>query len=637
MAKINLVPVVANSTLTTINDNFQKIANEFQNEVLYRDNPEGETNTMENDLDMNQNRVFNLPAPIALNEAARLQDVVNSVAGIVPAFVIPFSPVGDITSTNVQDAIVEVDTELHDHINDAVAAHNATAISYTANGGVPSTVDEALDDFVSVKRYGAIGNGITDDTGAIQAAINANGGRVYFPPGTYLYSTLTGNLQLQGAGKFKTTLKCSTTTDHSIVLTGNGCSIRDIGFDASSTRTSGAFISCGVTRYTSLLDLHFTKYFIGIDADGVSGVDIARISALNGTPSSTASGGAIIQLGNTTYTGPVNLEDIVADVDVPANQPSAGIRIKYVDVLSAKGILIIHHGIPLDITPAAGQTASLLAFSDSCFDTSNNIGVRIFPAATANVYRCSFTGCTMSANTADGIQINGINGNVQGVEFSACNIVGNGAIGSNIVGTNVDGVDFIGCIFSGNTGNGIQGTSSAKNVHIIGGISGAGGGAGGNGSSGIAVDTSVTGWSVSHVSLEGNTSGRISDVNNLVSQIGNTPYIWEAYSVTATASSGTLGTNTATGFFKKIGKTVFVRITVNVTTNGTGAATIRVNLPTAAKAAHVMSGRASAVSGKMLQGITSAVSTTMDVFNYDGSYPAANGEQLIISGSYEEN
>lgn len=76
----------------------------------------------------------------------QLIDVYDAAtAGLDEASEISFVPTGDIVATNVQDAVMEVDGELHAHETDATDAHAASAISVVPSGDLGSTdVQSAL-------------------------------------------------------------------------------------------------------------------------------------------------------------------------------------------------------------------------------------------------------------------------------------------------------------------------------------------------------------------------------------------------------------------------------------------------------------------------------------------------------------
>ena len=61
MAKITLPTITSGyASNTTFNTAFDSIETEFQNRVLYRNNPAGEPNYMEDALDMNSNNINNV-------------------------------------------------------------------------------------------------------------------------------------------------------------------------------------------------------------------------------------------------------------------------------------------------------------------------------------------------------------------------------------------------------------------------------------------------------------------------------------------------------------------------------------------------------------------------------------------------
>lgn len=88
---------------------------------------------------------------------------------------------------------------------------DSSSISYTSagTGSVATTIQAKLRQIVSVKDFGATGNGSTDDTLAIQRAINylasIGGGTAKFPTGTYKISsklTISSNsIFLSGEGR----------------------------------------------------------------------------------------------------------------------------------------------------------------------------------------------------------------------------------------------------------------------------------------------------------------------------------------------------------------------------------------------------------------------------------------------------
>lgn len=104
---------------------------------------------------------------------------------------------------------------------------NDARLSFIAagTGATTRTLQNKLRDTVSVKDFGAVGDGATDDRAAIQAAINSAmtlGNAVYFPAGVYVMSTmgdtingaqifgiLTNDVSLVGDGA---TIKCTSST-----------------------------------------------------------------------------------------------------------------------------------------------------------------------------------------------------------------------------------------------------------------------------------------------------------------------------------------------------------------------------------------------------------------------------------------
>jgi hypothetical protein len=194
MAKLNLSDVVGfqneNSAAITINNN-SALTEAALEKTLTRTGTV--PNQMEANLDMNSNRILNLPVPGGNDEPLRVQDLAD------------FLGPGQLNIINLSSA-----------------------------------------SYINVKDFGATGNGSTDDTSAIQAAINATpyGGTLYIPAGRYKLigsgaTILSRNtpINIFGDGMASTVLAAANTVPNTrdwltfdATATGLGWSVRGLCF-----------------------------------------------------------------------------------------------------------------------------------------------------------------------------------------------------------------------------------------------------------------------------------------------------------------------------------------------------------------------------------------------------------------------
>ena len=147
---------------------------------------------------------------------------------------------------------------------------NTTGI-ITATGGFSGM-------WISAKNFGAKGDGTTNDTVAIQNALNSltSGGTLYIPPGTYIVSAAAGtdafaaigvpsNVRIVGAGVSATCIKQSgSLTNKDLVSSrdNNNINIEHITFDGNNITNSGneSLLSFVFTDNISVKNCSFIKF-----------------------------------------------------------------------------------------------------------------------------------------------------------------------------------------------------------------------------------------------------------------------------------------------------------------------------------------------------------------------------------------
>lgn len=161
---------------------------------------------------------------------------------------------------------------------------STSSVAPAALGGAPvRALSAVFDDAANVKDFGALGDGTTDDSAAIQAAFAASD-NVYFPPGTYRITqsiTKTGGYwRIHGAGQYVTTIKAETGNDPAFEFDNGGGIIpyvflEGMTVDGDADRASGALVDfLDPVIQGGVRDIHLRLYYIGIKWNGGSKVFI---------------------------------------------------------------------------------------------------------------------------------------------------------------------------------------------------------------------------------------------------------------------------------------------------------------------------------------------------------------------------
>ena len=186
-------------------------------------------------------------------------------------------------------------------------------------GSIQRSVVTKLSELVSVKDFGAVGNGIADDTAAIVAAMTAvnaaGGGVVSFPAGTYVTSStlnMLSGVSFKGVSPSASVISYSGAGTAMTITAINRTTLEDIGLTAPSQTTQTGLLATSCS-YMVFNRVRVTNYRIGINLtdNGSVASTFNRLTCCevvtdaNAAARSILLGGSVAPSGITTGTGGV--------------------------------------------------------------------------------------------------------------------------------------------------------------------------------------------------------------------------------------------------------------------------------------------------------------------------------------------
>lgn len=479
---------------------------------------------------------------------------------------------------------------------DALGAPTATNTTFTPTGNVAATNVQAAIAELDSEKVAKAGDTMTGALAGTSASFSS-----YMQADTYRARASTGEVYVTNAAGTSTLLYLSGSQNQFFAggnavatVSATGLSVTGVGTFSGQLTASDTFIARG-------------------QADILASVDVVRVMRL-GTEASGYNGGYV----QFTGAGAANVAGIKGTFDTPSDlgrlrfYGHTGSAVAELGVWDTAGLAVTGNfaasGTNNHFGPSTGAAADNYIYRNN----TNFYNYEYFRSWAAGVPQ---TDALIFSYRGQGLYLDG---------FSAVNIRPNGTL---VAGFSTTGLALTGAITASGTV-----TAEGANGFVL------------YGPDALNYNISLSGTDVrvkSATSISLITGGVVRAAAtatglDITGEITATGTAWTAYTPTVTPANGAFTTVSASGKYKQLGKTMFFRANIIITTNGTANTAFTVSLPatptTIGDARHVFacSETTTGVLGKAHSGGGDAYVT-----KYDGLYLGADGYIVNISGTYE--